>query len=155
MTALIFGKDELIAEWVARKIPQVGVASEFGPCRAVGVATEDSKDGRLLAGVVFHSYQPKYSTCEVSMAASNPKWCTPSNIREILAFPFLQYGANKVWVAIPHTSERVIAFVKAIGFRHDGTLTDHFGPKKHAVILWMKRAYYIDRYVRHETKEAA
>lgn len=138
---LIFGKDELLARWVASQIPHV---TEFGPCRAVGVVD----DGRVLAAVVYHDYQPLYRTCQISMASSSPRWCTKKNVKDILSFPFIQYGCNKVWTATPHTSDRVIGFNLAIGFRREGVLPDHFGPRSHAVICGMRQKYFLDRYMK-------
>lgn len=138
---LLFGKDDLLAKWVASQIPHV---SEFGPSRAIGIMDDD----RILGAIVYHDYQPLYRTCQISMASSSPKWCTKRVVKDILAFPFIQYGCNKVWTATPHTSERVIKFNLALGFRREATLKDHFGPKSHAVICEMHQKYFLNRYMK-------
>lgn len=149
----------MLIEWAARQIPAIGAGANFGPARAVGVTTGTGKDARLLAAVVFHDYQPSYRTCQVSMAASSPKWCTRNNIRDVLSFPFIQYGCNKIWTATPHTSERVVKFNTAIGFVREATLKDHFGPGSHAIICRMNQKYFLNHYVREsdgqENKQSA
>lgn len=125
---IIYGQDEVILSWVKQRIPHV---SDFGPAKALGVF-----DGELIAGVVFHDYQPEYKTMQVSMAASTPKWASRGTIRELLAYPFIQLGIQKIWTATPHTSERVIAFNKGIGFKQEAVLARHFGDS-HAVICRM------------------
>lgn len=150
MNHLIFNKDDLLLEWCASQLPYVGRGADFGPARAIGVATGKTKTDRLMAVVVFHDYRPSYRTCQISMAATDPRWASRRTIRDILAFPFYQYGVNKVWVSIPHTSPRVIKFVKAIGFTQEAVLKEHFGRGVHCVVCRLMFHEYERRYLKKD-----
>lgn len=130
---ILYGADADISKWVAERIPHV---TDFGPCAALGVVTD-----RLIAGIVFHDYQPECKTIQLSMAADSPTWASKEIIKELLSYPFNQLGVQKVWTATPHTNERAIKVNKKIGFKQEAVLARHFGDR-HAVICRMfKRDY--------------
>ena len=129
---LIFGCDEEVAAWVADRVEQVDV-SDFLPCAAIGVAT----GGRLLAGVVFHDYQSKFDTMQLSMAADSPLWARREIIHQLLSYPFRQLGVHKVWTAIPLEGEAALKVNKHIGFKREAVLGHHLGPGKHCVMMRM------------------
>lgn len=154
MTVLIYGKDEMLLEWAGRRIPHAGGALAFGEAKAVGVATGSTAKDRLLAAVVFHEYRPIYRTCQVSVVSSSPKWASRRIFRDILAFPFLQYGCSLVWSSIPHENERVIEFcTRGVGFKKEAILADRYGLGIHAVVLRMKFKEYEQRYLKGESYE--
>lgn len=138
---LLYGHDQAVSEWVSRNIAYLN-GQPFGPCSAIGV---QSSDGDLMAGVVFHDYQPKFRTMQVSMAAVTPKWATKNIVRLILSYPFLRCGVNKVWVACAHTNVRPIRFCKGLGFTQEAVLAYQFD-SAHAVILRMLRKDYLKTY---------
>lgn len=154
MAVIITGKDEPLTKWVARRIPAVGDVG-FGPSRAVGVATGFDASDRLLAAFVFHDYQAKFGTCQLSGAAADPHWASRSIVRAVLSVPFLQYQCGLVWCACPHTSDRTIRLLKALGFIQEAILKDRFGKGSHAVITRMDRHDYERRYYRDSARKAA
>ena len=101
MTSLLFGFDNEIAEWVRERIDFIGPV-DFGPCAAIGVMSDA---GELIAGVVYHDYQPHFSTIQLSMAAENPMWAKRENLRALLSYPFNQLEVNKAWIATPLRSD--------------------------------------------------
>jgi RimJ/RimL family protein N-acetyltransferase len=123
-----------LAGWVAERIPHVGAVG-FGPCAAIGVATER----RMLAGIVFHEWQEQARTIQLSFAAASPIWARPAIIRALLAYPFLQVGAFKVWTATPAENEPALAVNRRLGFKREAILAHHFGKGRHAVIMRMLR----------------
>lgn len=137
---LITGHDEFMAAWAAKRIPHVGAAG-FGACKAIGVAKgTGAHDGRLLAVVVFHDWQPAAKTVQISCASDSPMWAHPETIRALLAVPFEQYGCFMVWMAIPHTNERAIRFNKeGLGMKMAGPVRHVFGEGVHAVHMSMTR----------------
>jgi RimJ/RimL family protein N-acetyltransferase len=139
---LIYGRDDDVAAWVAERIPHVGAGVGFGPCRAIAVA----RDGVMAAGVVFHDWQPRSGTMQISCAAASPRWASRQVIKTLLAYPFDKAGAQKIWVAIPHDNERAIRFNKGIGMKQEAVLRHHFGAKRHAVILSMLKREYEVQY---------
>ncbi len=143
---LLFMADANVAAWTAARIPHMH-GGEFGPCKAIGVV---SNDGKMLAGVIYHDYQPTAETIQLSMAADSPRWARKGVIRGLLHYPFEQIGVQKLWTATPHTNERAIRFNKGIGFTQEAVLAHHFGHKKHAVICRMLKVDYEKRYARNE-----
>lgn len=136
---LVFGCDKEVAAWVADRIPHV---KDFGPSTAIAVADGD----RVLAGVVYHEYQPAYETIQLSMAAASPMWARQGIIAGLLAYPFDQLKVHKVWTATPHTNEAALKVNAHIGFTREGVLGHHFGRKKHAVVMRMLEPAYRKRY---------
>lgn len=147
MAFLLYGKDELLAAWAAKKIPHIGKREGFGKCVAIGVATGPTAQDKLMAVCVFHDYIPEYGTVQISMASCNPRWATKGTIRDLLATPFLQYKAHKVFTATPHHLERVVLFNRRIGFTREATLRDQFGKGVHAVVCGMLWPEYKKRYL--------
>tara|TARA_Y100001973_G_C5203922_1_gene339935 strand:+ start:3665 stop:4093 length:429 start_codon:yes stop_codon:yes gene_type:complete len=139
---LLYGHDAEVAEWVFENIPHLG-NGDFGPCAAIGVL---SKKHEIVAGVVYHDYQPDYLTIQLSMASVTPFWAKPDNIKGLLTYPFHQLGVNKIWTATPHESERVIKFNRHLGFTQEAVLAHHFGPKRHAVICRMLKPDFTRKY---------
>lgn len=80
--------DKRVAEWVAQRIP--GCGSGFGNCQALGVIHK----GRLIAGVVFHNWNPEAQIIEVSGAADDPRWFTRSVINTALGYVFDRLGCQ-------------------------------------------------------------
>ena len=79
---LVLGCDQAVAAWTAARIE--GCARGFGKCSAIGVA----HDGDLIAGVVFHDWNPEAEIIELSAAATDRRWMTRSNVTGILNYPF-------------------------------------------------------------------
>jgi hypothetical protein len=154
MANIVFGRDKECAGWAAAQIPHIGTPDKFGPCVAVAV-TPSEENLRPMAVIVFHDFIPDYSTCQISAAAKDPRWASRQTVRALLAVPFIQYGCNKVYTAIPHTADRVIRFNQAIGFIREAVLKDQFGPGVHAVICRMMAKDYERLYLGERRRKAA
>lgn len=133
-------KDGLVMNWVRERI---GYVPDFGKCEALGLVAED---GAPLAGAVYHEYRPECGTVMISFAAISPRWATENTVRAFLAYPFQQLGVNKLRAAIIHTNERSLRLTGGVGFKREGTLSDEFGPGKHAVMFGMFSRYFWRRY---------
>lgn len=155
MAVLLSGRDAIFAKWAAARIPHIGTPDHFGKCVAIGIATGAEAHDTLMAVTVFHDYFPQFGHCQISMASVDPRWASKATVRALLATPFFQYDLNKVWVAIPHTSDRVIRFVKAIGFTQEAVLKDHYGRGVNCVICRMMRRDYDRLYLKEEAAKAA
>jgi Acetyltransferases, including N-acetylases of ribosomal proteins len=139
---IVFDDSDAVASWVLARLPDV---HGFGQCVALGVA---DKNGTLLMGIVFSDYQPQWGTMQLSIAADSPRWAHKGIIKQLLAYPFEQAGVQKLWAAHEHTNVRAQRLSKGLGFKHEGTLAQHFGPRKHAVISRMFREDYQRLYGR-------
>jgi RimJ/RimL family protein N-acetyltransferase len=127
---VLYGHDAFVAQWVVDRIPH---AEHFGPASALGVI---DKDGKAVAGVVYHDFIPAYGTLQLSMVAETPRWATRSILKELLTYPFEQLGVRKVWTATPLKNQRALRFNKGIGFKQEAVLANHYGDD-HAVICRM------------------
>lgn len=140
---MIFGYDEALAEWASKQIPIMRYTKGFGPCRSIGVGLPEQD--KLYAAIVYHDYmefENNYKTCQISIAAVNPRWATRGIIRALLSVPFEQYGINKLWCFMESTNHRAIKFNKGIGFKQEATLGHHFGKNRGAVITRMLKSDY-------------
>jgi len=81
---LLFSHDEEVAAFVASLIP--GMDRGFGNNKAIGIL---DKDGLLIAGLVYHNWQPEFGTIELTGAAINRRWMTRDVIQFMYDYPFL------------------------------------------------------------------
>lgn len=132
MNELVFGCDVEMARWAAERIPHVRGGS-FAPCSAIGVA----RNGRVIASVVYHDFQPRLGTIQLSMAAESPMWARRETIASLLHYPFRQLRVFKLWTAVPIDCEPALKAQDHIGFRREAVLAHHFGHKRHCVIARM------------------
>lgn len=115
--------DQRIGQWVCDRIGHLREASGFGPYTSLGVYDGTS----IIAGVVFHDYNPDYSNVQISMAADTPRWATRSTIAKLMAYPFRQLGVNRVTTITPASFARVIKFNVGLGFQMEGVLRKGYG----------------------------
>ncbi|MER9028179.1 MULTISPECIES: GNAT family protein [unclassified Mesorhizobium] len=109
---LIFGHSEAVARFVADMTP--GCEAGFGKCQAIGVG--DDETGELVAGMVFHDYQPEPGLMQISSASKTPRWLT-ANVRHIMfSYPFDQVGCQMVVLQVSAKNERMVRIAKAFGF---------------------------------------
>lgn len=138
--SLLFGCDEIVAQWVAARIDHA--ARGFGPCTALGVMSGH----RLICGCVYHDWHPDFGTIQLSIAASSPMWARRPIIAGLLAYPFAQIGARLVWSAIPADNRRSLRVCEHVGFKREAILTERFGRGRHATVWFMKRHTYRKLY---------
>ena len=109
MSLLIWDRPDPVAAWVAARIPHV---DEFGPCKGAAVIAAN----KMVAGVVFHDYQPQNESVQISMAADSPLWARKTTIAELLHYPFEQLDCYKVWTATPIDNTMALRVNEHIGF---------------------------------------
>lgn len=73
--------DDRIVPWVAARIPG---CRGFGEARGLVIAHHD----RIVAGVVFHNWDPDAGTIEVSGASEHRRWVSPAVFRTITLYAF-------------------------------------------------------------------
>jgi orotate phosphoribosyltransferase len=148
----LYGYDEVVAKFVSDRIPQVKERG-FGKCKAIGVT-----DGaRMIAGIVYHNYDPDAGVLQISVAAEpGTRWCTPETLRRLYQFPFLQAGCQMVIQIVP--AEDVGAQRQMAAMNHTLTRIPRLlGSTRDAVLGQLTVEDWIDskvcrRYGHHQTE---
>jgi RimJ/RimL family protein N-acetyltransferase len=112
MLDYIYGYDEGIAAFVANQIPWCRERG-FSNCKAIGVS-----DGtRIIAGLVYHHYNPDAGTIEVSGAAiPGSRWLTRKTLKIMYQYPFIQLNCQMVIMRISDRNEPLMRLLAAKNF---------------------------------------
>lgn len=155
-------ENQVLLEWAAKRIPWM---QPHAAMQALGVVEGPDLSHPLLAVCIYHGYIAPtqipafvhdgervpalnwYGLCEISFAASSPKWATRRTISNLLRIPFLQYHCRKVTTVIPSTNKRAIRFNEGIGLKPEGTLRHHYAKGVHACIFGMLRTEFDKRWL--------
>jgi RimJ/RimL family protein N-acetyltransferase len=128
---LLYGHDAEVALWVARRIPftQRRLARDptippFGLCVAIGVLNSRRE---LVAGTVFHGYDPDCRSIEVSCAGTSRVWARPEIVRAILRYPFETAHCQRCTAVTPRKATSPRRFLEALGFKREGSIRRGFG----------------------------
>lgn len=78
-----------VADFVSRLI--WGEPDNFGLCCTMAVG-----DDELIAGVVYHNYQPDDGTIEISCASTKRHWMTRDVIQAAFDMPFRDLGCQAI-----------------------------------------------------------
>jgi hypothetical protein len=136
---LVFGHDAEVAAWVIERIPHV---TDLGLCAAIGVVTRSG----LIAGVVYHDFQPACGNVQISMAATSPLWARRSVIAGLLSYPFRQLGCWSVHALVLNGSTHALKTFEHVGFSRKTVIPHAFGKRKHAVFCQMTEPQFTRRY---------
>ena len=107
---LLYGLSEEVAEFVASLLP--GFARGFGNCKAIGVLDGDT----LVAGVVFHNWNPEAGVIEISGASVTPKWMTRNVVAGLFEYAFDQIGCQLVIARVAERNRHVQRGFRRFGF---------------------------------------
>lgn len=142
---VLYGHSEFIAAWVKARI-KVMKGGSFGPNTALGVMNK----GKLIAGVVYHDWQPAFRTIQVSCAAESPRWAMRGIMAEILEYPYRQLGVNRIVSITAGDDERTRRFLEGIGMTLEGVGVEGFGEKDAAFYRLLKREWEVGRFHKKE-----
>ena len=112
MLAYVYGHDEIVAQFTAQLIPHC--RRGFGPnVKAIGVVD----DGRLIAGIVYHNWEPDTGIIEISGAALPGKaWLSRETLKQMFQYPFLQLGCQMVVQRTPADDERLLGVLARFNY---------------------------------------
>jgi hypothetical protein len=114
MLDYIYGHDETVARFVAQLIPacrERGFSSLA--LRAIGVI----EDGNLIAGFVYHNWDPDAQVIEMSGAALPGKqWLTRETIKRFWRYPFIDCGCQMTLMRVDAKDERLLRQLKALNY---------------------------------------
>jgi RimJ/RimL family protein N-acetyltransferase len=108
---LLFGHSDTVERFVAGLIPRC--ADGFGPCQAIGVI---DNDGKLLAGWVWHGWDPSAETMEFSGASLTPHWMTQDILHKLFAYAFDEIGCQMVLTRNSEGNKRLHRQLARYGF---------------------------------------
>lgn len=108
---LLYGHSDAVEAFVASLIPRC--ADGFGPCQAIGVI---DNDGRLMAGWVWHGWDPSAETMEFSGASLTPKWMTQDILHKLFAYAFDEIGCQMVLTRNSEDNKRLHRQLARYGF---------------------------------------
>ena len=111
---VLYGADEVVAKWVAERMGRKEAI--FQPYVALGIVNADEND--LVAGVVFHSYQPD-GDITISAAADRPTMRRKALAR-VFGYAFNELNLKRVSAEVPLDNERSRKLVEGLGFVKEG-----------------------------------
>jgi RimJ/RimL family protein N-acetyltransferase len=113
MLNYLYGQDAVVAQFVADLIPHA--RRGFSPnAKAIGVL---NGDGHLIAGLVYHNYDPESEIIEISAAALPRRyWMTPGTLKRMYEYPFRQCGCQMVIQRVPADDLRQLGMMAAFNF---------------------------------------
>lgn len=112
MLHYVYGHDEVVARFVAQLIPHA--QRGFENARAIGILDEE---GKLIAGLVYHNYDPEAAIVEISGAALPRKqWLTRGTIARMYQYPFLTIGCQMVVQRTPADDTRLLRQLAAYDY---------------------------------------
>jgi len=114
MLDYVYGHDQLVADFVAQLIPSCRGRGLPKDARAWGVIDEN---GRLVAGMAYHNFDPDAGTIEMSGAAlPGVQWLTRETIRRMYVYPFLQLGCQMVLMRVDAEDTRLLRQLAALNY---------------------------------------
>ena len=161
MLDYVYGYDQIVAHFVAGLIPHC--RRGFGDhAKAIGVI---DSEGRLIAGIVYHNWDPDSGIIEISGAALPGRyWLTRETLKRMFQYPFHQVGCQMVVQRTPSDDESLLYVLARYGYSFV-TVERLFGRNRDGVICTLtKEAWAANKFnkrlghhleVSHETEEAA
>lgn len=112
MLDYVYGHDEAVARFVAQLIPHC--QRGFGPnIKAIGVIDGD----HLIAGIIYHNWDPEAGIIEISGAALPGKaWLSRETLRRMFQYPFLECGCQMVCQRTPADNEVLLGVLARYGY---------------------------------------
>jgi RimJ/RimL family protein N-acetyltransferase len=105
----LIGHTERVHDFVAELLNQ---PRGYGPCEALGFL---DADGKLVAGIVYHDYQPEYGRIEITAAALDHGLGTRGRLRLVFSYPFDQLGCQLVIARMNENNPIPLRIWRALG----------------------------------------
>ena len=108
----VYGHDAIVAKFVADLIPSVR-GRGFGKCATIGIVD----GGMLIAGLVYHNYDPDAEIIEISGAAlPGEPWMTRETLKRMYQYPFFGCHCQMVINRVPAEDERQLRMLAVFGY---------------------------------------
>jgi hypothetical protein len=112
MLDYVYGHEALVSSFVSVRMP-TGRGRGFGNCRTIGVI----ENGTLIAGLVYHNFDPEAGTIEISAAALPGKpWMSRETIKRMFQYPFLGCHCQMIINRVDADDERQLFQLARYGY---------------------------------------
>ena len=108
----IYDCTDQVAKFVSERVD--GCERGFGNCQAIGFL---DREGRLVAGMVYHNWNPESEVVEMSGASITPRWLTRPVLKEIFDYPFNRIGCQLVVMRVAPENKRLHRQLYSCGFK--------------------------------------
>ena len=146
MLEYTYAHSQVVAQFVAQLIPAVRQYG-FGPnIKAFGIIQGD----KLIAGMVYHNYDPGAGVIEMSGAAlPGYYWLTRETLRRMYSYPFRELGCQMVLMRVAADDSRLLRQLAALNYSFI-TVPRLFGRNKDAVACLLTReAWQENKFNKH------
>ncbi len=111
---VIYGMDDLVGQWVAKRIPGYQHSPEG---RALGIA----RGAEMVAGVIYERWNGVH--CEVAIAAEpSSRWATRRNLFALFYYPFGTLGCEAITVTVPASNIESLNLATKLGFEPEAII---------------------------------
>jgi hypothetical protein len=155
MLSYIYGHDQIVSQFVAALIPHC--RRGFGPnIKTLGVV--DNGDGSLVAGIVWHNWDPEAQILEISGAAiPGAQWLTRETLKHMYRFPFHVCNCQMVVQRTPADDERLLYMLSRYDYAFV-TVPRLFGRHRDGVVCMLTREAWennrFNKRLKHHVKDA-
>lgn len=106
-----YAKD-YVKRYVSRGIWGVGTDKTFEDNSTPMAVLQDGK--KMIAGIIFHNYDPDFETIEFSCYARNKNWLNRKILNKILRYPFEELGLRIVTARFSEDNTFIEKIVKRL-----------------------------------------
>jgi isopentenyl diphosphate isomerase/L-lactate dehydrogenase-like FMN-dependent dehydrogenase len=148
----VYGHDRIVADFVAQMIPTFHGRTFDATARAMGVIDEV---GHLIAGIVWHNWEPEAQIIEISAAAlPRQYWMTRETLARMYGYPFIELGCQMVVQRVPADDKRQRRMLAAFGFAQI-EVPRMYGRDRDGVIATLTfEAWGANKFMRREARLA-
>jgi len=93
MIEFVYGHDKEIVEFISTFAHGQVAANNFGNCKTIGII---DNEGKLIAGIIYFNYDPRFEVIEIGVASITPRWFTRPVYRRMFEYPFIECGCQMI-----------------------------------------------------------
>ncbi len=146
---LLYGHSNDVERFVSSQVPNC--PEGFGNCQAIGVV---DKSGKLVAGWVWHDWNPSAEIMEFSGASITPRWMTRKILHQLFAYAFELVGCQMIVTRNSETNTRLHRQLTRFGFDRIN-IPRLFGRSENGVVWtlteeqWKAGEFYVEAQSAH------
>ena len=122
---------EHIGNWVSAETSNTGEIGFNGNYCAIGVMDKN----RLVAGFVYHDWNPEYKTISMTLSSTSPRWCNRRIIDGLLNYPFVELGVQRITVLVNENNPASLRLAEGVGFKRESVIERGAGPYGDIIVL--------------------